>query len=130
MLAYLHPVSAALVLAALAWIASLGVKARNDRRNRAKWLALHRRVAPWVYAGILLSWLAGYASTWWLRPEAELATSGHYPVGIAMVAVLSVSFLSSRWMDNRTVRDLHPWVGVLALLLSAAQVFFGLQILP
>ena len=130
MLAYVHPAFAVLVLALLAHVASLGVRARNDRRNRLTYLSRHARLAPWVYAGVALSWIGGLTSKWWLRPPAELATSGHFKIGIALVAVLSLSALTSRRMDRPLVRSVHPWFGVLGLLLAAAQVFFGMQLLP
>lgn len=130
MLSYVHPVIAALVLALLAYVASLGVRARNDRRRRAQHLRMHARLAPWMYAAVVLTWLAGIGMTWLLRPPAELAASGHFRIGTALVAVLSAGALSSRWMHIRTVREIHPWFGALALLLAAAQVIFGLQLLP
>ncbi len=130
MFAYVHPAIAVLVLALLAHLASLGVRARNDRRGRHAHLSRHARLAPRVYAGVALSWVGGLASNWWLRPPAELATSGHFKIGLALVAVLSLSALTSRWMDRPAVRSVHPWFGVLGLLLAAAQVVFGLQLLP
>lgn len=129
-LAWIHPLAAVAVLAALAHLATLGVRARNDRRGRAVWLARHRRLAPWIYGGVVASFAGGLASTWILEPPDELAASGHYTVGIAMLVVLTGSAVSSRWMATPAVRALHPWIGVAGLLLSAAQVFFGLQILP
>lgn len=130
MLAYVHPFFAVLCLALLAHLASLGVRARNDRRNRAAHLKRHALLGPWMYAGFLLTWIGGLASTWALRPPAELATSGHFQVGVALVAVLTVSAVSSRWMNLPSVRASHPWIGVLAMLLAATQIVFGLQLLP
>ena len=130
MLAYVHPFFAVLCLSLLAHVASLGVFARNDRRNRPAHLRRHALLGPWVYAGFLLTWAGGLASTWALRPPAELATSLHFQVGSALVAVLTVSALSSRWMNEPLVRTIHPWIGVLAMLLGATQIVFGLQLLP
>ena len=130
MLAYVHPFLAVLVLALLAHVASLGVRARNDRRHRAIHLRRHALVARWMYAAMLLTWCGGLASTWILRPPAELATSGHFRIGVALLTVLTTGALSSRWMHLPSVRAIHPWIGVLAMLLSATQVVFGLQILP
>ena len=130
MLAYVHPFLAVVVLALLAHVASLGVRARNDRRHRATYLRRHVVLARWMYAGVLLAWGGGLASTWILRPPAELATSGHFRIGVALAAVLTASALSSRWMHLPFVRAVHPWIGVLAMLLSATQIVFGLQLLP
>lgn len=130
MLPYVHPIVGALVLALLAYVASLGLRARNDRRNRAKWLRLHAQLAPWMYAAVVATWGAGLGIQWATRPPAELAASPHFRVGVALVAVLGAGALSARWMNVKAVRDAHPWFGVLAILLGAVQVFFGLQLLP
>ena len=130
MLSYVHPVLAVFVLAFLAYVAALGVRARNDRRRRAEHLRLHARLAPWMYAVVVLNFLDGLLMQWMTRPPAELAASGHFQIGVGMVLLLSAGAASSRWMHHAFVRQLHPWFGVATLLLAAAQVIFGLQLLP
>jgi hypothetical protein len=130
LLTYLHPLTAALILLLTVYVAWLGIRSRNDRRNAKELLRRHRRLAPSAYALILISWLAGVATTWALRPELALGESQHFRVGLALVAVLTASAISSRWMRHAPVRTIHPWFGVAAMLLAAAQVFFGLQITP
>jgi hypothetical protein len=130
MLSYLHPIAAALVLAFLVHIAWLAVRARQDRRRRGALLLRHARLAPWAFALVVVSWVAGLATTWATRPAAELAASGHFRIGALLVALLGAGFATSRWMQVPAVRQLHPWLGAAALLVAAAQVFFGLQILP
>lgn len=130
MLSYIHPVLAALVLSFLGYVASLAVRSRSDRRHRDELLGRHARLAPWMYAAVLASGAGGLVTTWLERPWKELATSGHFRVGVPLVLVLTASAVSSRWIDNPRVRALHPWFGVAAILLAAGQIFFGLQLLP
>ena len=130
MLAYLHPATAGLTLALLAYVGSLGLRARNDRRQARRLLQRHAQLAPIAYALVLASWLAGLLSTWVLRRDLELGASTHLRVGLALVLALSGGALSSRWMRRPDIRAIHPWFGVAAILLAAAQVFFGLQITP
>jgi hypothetical protein len=129
-LAYIHPVSAGLTVALLSYVGSLGLRARNDRRQRQQLLARHARLAPIMYGFALASWAAGFVSTWLLRHDLELAGSAHFRIGIALVIALTGGALSSRWMTQPSIRALHPWFGAAAVLLAAAQVFFGLQITP
>jgi hypothetical protein len=129
-LAYIHPVLGALSLALLGYVGSLGLRARNDPRRARQYLRRHARLAPWMYACILASWCAGFASTWLLRRDLELGASTHLRIGAALVVAVSAGALSSRHMDRDTIRSLHPWFGVAAMLLAAAHVFFGLQITP
>jgi hypothetical protein len=119
-----------LIVALLAYVGSLGLRARSDRRHARRYLGPHARLGPIMYALIMASWGGGVLSTWLLRPDLELAASPHFGIGAAMVLALSAGFLSSRWMYRAAVRGLHPWFGVVAMLLAAAQVFFGLQITP
>jgi hypothetical protein len=128
--AYIHPVSGGLVLAALLYVGSLGLRARSDRRRAAFYLARHARLAPFVYVLTLATWLAGLTSTWLLRPDLELGASPHLRIGAALVAALTAGWLTSQQMERPAVRAVHPWCGVAALLLAAAQLFFGLQITP
>ena len=130
MVAYIHPVAAGVSVGLLAYVGSLGLRARNDRRQAARLLGRHARLAPIMYGLILASWVAGVLSTWLLRRDLEVGASAHFRVGVVLVLVLSGGALTSRWMRDATVRSLHPWFGAAAMLLAAAQVFFGLQITP
>ena len=130
MLAYVHPVIGALTVGLLVYVGSLGLRARSDRRRVRQLLAQHARLAPILYALILVSWAAGVVSTWLLRRDLELAASPHFRIGILLVLALSGSWLTSRLMARTGMRAIHPWFGAAAMLLAAAQVFFGLQITP
>jgi hypothetical protein len=129
-LPYVHPIASAVILALLAYVGSLGLRARSDRHHAHRYLGAHARLGPIAYALILVSWAGGILSTWLLRPDLELAASPHFRIGVALALALSGGFLSSRRMDRAAARGLHPWFGVAAILLAAAQVFFGLQITP
>jgi len=129
-LAYVHPVTAGLTVALLVYVGSLGLRARNDRRYGRQLLARHARLAPLMYALALASWAGGVLSTWLLRHDLELTASAHFRIGCALLSALSAGAVSSRWMRRPAVRFLHPWFGAAAMLLAAAQVFFGLQITP
>ncbi len=128
MLAYVHPVIAALTVVLLGYVGSLGLRVRNDRRRAHQLRARHARLAPVMYCLALVSWTGGVLSTWLLRPDLELAESAHFRIGVALVLALSGGALSSRWMERTAIRTVHPWFGAAAMLLAAAQVFFGLQI--
>ena len=130
MLAYIHPVIGGLAIVLLGYAGSLGLRARNDRRHARQLLARHARVAPWMYGLVLGSWGGGLLSTWLLRHDLELGASTHLRIGIALALALTAGALTSRWIDRPQMRAIHPWFGVAAMLLAAAQVFFGLQITP
>jgi threonine/homoserine/homoserine lactone efflux protein len=129
-LPYVHPIAAVLGVAFLGYVGSLGLRARSDRRHAHQHLARHARLAPVMYWLLVATWVAGCLSTWLLRPDLELGASVHFRIGTAMVAVLSGGALTSRWMRRPEIRALHPWLGAAAMLLAAAQIFFGLQITP
>lgn len=130
MFAYIHPVTGALTVLLLGYVGSLGLRARSDRRHARQLLARHARLAPIVYGITLANWAGGFASTWLLRRDLELGEGAHFRLGVALVIALSGGALTSRWMGRASIRALHPWFGAAAMLLAAAQVFFGLQITP
>ncbi|MBP1684968.1 MAG: hypothetical protein H6Q33_1111 [Deltaproteobacteria bacterium] len=130
MLPYVHPVSAGVVVVLLGYVGSLGLRARSDPRHAGQYLARHARLAPFMYWLMLAAWTGGLVSTWLLRRDLELATSVHFRCGVASVLALTGGALTSRWMQLPAVRAAHPWFGAAAILLAAAQVFFGLQITP
>lgn len=130
MLPYLHPIAAALVLLLLGYVGSLGLRARNDRRRARTYLAQHARLGPLLFGLVVATWIAGLLSTWLLRRDLDLAASAHFKIGVALVGALAGGALTSRWMRRAEIRALHPWFGAAAILLAAAQLFFGLQITP
>ncbi len=130
MLVYAHPVSGAVTIALLGYVGSLALRSRSDRRRASQLLARHARLARISYGMVLAVWASGVFSTWMLRRDSAVMESGHFRVGGVLVIVLTGSALSSRWMAKSSIRAVHPWLGASAILIAAAQVFFGLQILP
>jgi hypothetical protein len=129
---YIHPIFGATVLALLVYVASLGLRLRTVRRGRAELAARHARLAPWAYAGVLLSWVAGLLSTWFLREDLDASSTFHFRVGLLIAVLLTGSALTARWLSrgNKAARELHPWLGAIAALLAAAQAVTGLRIMP
>ncbi|MFI5395522.1 MAG: DUF4079 family protein [Candidatus Binatia bacterium] len=130
MLPYVHPVAAGFTLALFGYVGSLGFRARSDPRRARQHLERHARLAPIMFGLVLASWIAGFLSAWQLRSDLELAASVHFRIGVLIILVLSGGMLTSRWMHRPEMRVIHPWFGAVAMLLAAAQVFFGLQITP
>jgi hypothetical protein len=127
LLAFVHPVLGVAALVFLAWIGSLGLRSRE--RGGAALRPRHARLAPWAYAAIAGNFVLGLASTWLWRRDLELAAGAHFWIGAAICVVLGVAALLSRRLPgDATARRVHPALGMLALLLSALQVFFGLAL--
>jgi hypothetical protein len=128
-IAFLHPILALATLGFMAYVASLGLRSRE--RTEAYLRPKHARLAPYVYGLMVVNLGIGTLSTWYLRPDLTLASSAHFRISFVTLAVLSVGAVLSRWVGaNDTARMLHPILGLLALVLSGLQVFFGLPLLP
>jgi hypothetical protein len=126
-LAFAHPVSALLSIGLLSYVASLGLRARE--RGGAALRPRHARLAPWAYGAVLFSFIFGVLSTWLWRRDLEPASGLHFWIGAAICAVLGVAALLSRRIPTSAgARTVHPALGMLALLLAAVQVFFGLAL--
>ncbi len=132
MLAYVHPIAGGAAIVLLAYVASLGLRARTDRRARGRLLAQHDRLSTPTYVIVLILWASGIASANWLRTDLPETASFHFRIGTVMTGLLSGSFVTARWMQRGRPqwRDIHPWLGAAAVLLAAAQVVTGLQIMP
>lgn len=128
--AYVHPAAAALVVILLFYVGAIGLRARTDRRQRVTLLATHRRLGPILFALMLASWTGGLLSTWLLRTDLPLFGTTHLRIGTVLLAAMTGAWVTSRYMGVAAVRAAHPWFGAAAMLLAAAQVFFGLQITP
>ncbi len=130
-LAWIHPVIGFVAVALAVRAAGLGFAARRANRKAPKSRAAHRRLTPWLYATMLVAWTSGLISLEYLRDDLDEAASGHYTVGCAIVALLTLAALVSRHVPTSArARILHPLIGAAAVLLTAVQVFLGLQIMP
>lgn len=129
LLAFIHPISALLGLAFLAYVASIGLRSRD--RNGRHLRARHARLAPWAYGWMAANFVGGVLSTWVLRPDLTLADNAHFRFGVVLLVLMGVTALLARSIrSNATARLLHPMLGLLALVLSGLQVFFGMPMLP
>lgn len=131
LLAWIHPGIGFVAVGVAVRAAGLGLRARRPGRRAPVARAAHRRVTPWLYGLMLVTWGSGLASVEWLRDDLDEAASGHYTVGCAIVALLTLAALLSRRVPtDPRARLVHPMVGAVAVLLAGVQVFLGLQIMP
>ena len=128
---WIHPILGLVTTALALQGASLALRGRRAGARGAALLARHRALMPWVYGLVVANFAAGVLSCWLWRDEEDLATSGHFTVGVALVVLFSVgAWLSRRMYVDRRARLVHPWVGAAALLAAGVQIFLGLQIVP
>jgi hypothetical protein len=124
---WVHPLLGLATVSVAVRQASLGLRGRTAASARAR----HRRLGPWLLGLVVTNWLLGLGSVWLDPRDLELAASGHFRVGSALVVLYGLAALVSRRIDrDPRARLVHPWIGAVALLLSGVQVFLGLQLLP
>lgn len=128
---WIHPILGLAATALAVHGASLALRGRRLGPRGAELLARHRALMPWVYGLVLANFAAGVVSRWLWRDQEDLATSGHFTVGVLLVVLFSIGALLSRRIDvDRRARVVHPWIGAAALLGAGVQIFLGLQIVP
>ena len=132
MAAYIHPLSGAVIVLLLTYVGWIGLRLRTARRDRARLAAQHARLAPLVYGLVLVSWLGGLASTWWLRGDLTVTQSFHFRLGSLIALLLTASAITAYQMQraHHEWRSWHPWFGAGALLAAAAHVVAGLRMMP
>ena len=63
--------------------------------------------------------------------DLTLADNAHFRFGLMVLVLLGGTALLARLIGtNDTARLLHPMLGLLALVLSGLQIFFGMPMLP
>lgn len=121
-------------IAAAGWVLRLGLRMRSARARGQKrpkeWWHRHVRLAR----ATLLVGLVGFSLgplTWvGLRGE-QLLVSLHGKVGVATVAVAAVTWLvGRRLVVGRGQRDLHAFLGIVAVLGALVALLTGLELLP
>lgn len=125
---YAHPIFGTLLVLAVLFLGSLGLRSRSWPRRRAELLRQHAALGPWVYCGVLLAQASGLVSVYVARGDLTPATSVHFRTGGLLTLCMLVLFASRAKMHLRWVRTLHPWIGAVAMLVAAGHVFFGLQL--
>lgn len=128
-IAFVHPILALASVAFMAYVASLGLRSRErgGRHLRPR----HAQLATYAYAAMVANLAIGTLSTWCLRPDLTLLDSVHFRIGLVVVGLSSAAAVLSRWIGGHELaRTLHPILGLLALVLSGLQVFFGMPLLP
>jgi uncharacterized protein DUF4079 len=124
---WLHPALGLAAVAVLVQAARRGLAVRR-RTPRAGRELPHPELARRAWWLVLGNWVLGLLTVWKYRPELDVATSTHFKAGTAVLVLLTLAGVASRWIDaDPRVRRLHPVIGAAALLLAGVQVFLGLQ---
>jgi len=128
---YAHPVVALATVGLAARAAGLGFQGRTTGAAREVIRRRHRRLAGWTWILVLLNWTGGLVAVRVLRPDLDVAASGHFTLGSLIAILFTAAAALSRWVpDHRGARAVHPVLGATAVVLTGVQVFLGLQLLP
>ncbi|GBD25901.1 hypothetical protein HRbin30_01228 [bacterium HR30] len=128
-LAYAHPIFGAVVVGFVFILGHFGLRGRGSSLRCREARQLHARLGPWVCAAALLAHAGGVLMVWSVRSDLTAASSVHFRSGTLLVCLLLLLFCSRPFMHLVLVRQLHPWVGALTMLIAAAHVFFGMQLI-
>jgi Protein of unknown function (DUF4079) len=127
----LHPLFGLLTIVFSVWVMSRGLRARSGGKPASAARRAHRRWAPWAFAAMVAAAVSGSASTVWLRPDLTLGETWHLAVGWSAVAVMGVAGLLTRAFTRRpSLRAVHPWLGIVAVVLALVQGLLGIELLP
>jgi hypothetical protein len=128
---YAHPILALATVALAVRAARLGLQGRRPGGNREALRRQHRRLAGWTWILVVGNWIGGLVVVRALRPDLDVAASGHFALGSLIAILLTTAAVVSRWVPHhRVAAAVHPVLGAVAVVLAGVQVFLGLQLLP
>jgi hypothetical protein len=132
LLPFVHPALGGVAVAAMAWVGSRGLLARQGAPGAHAKRRAHARWGPWALAAVVTAALTGSATVAWVRDDLDLAASWHFWAGWAAAAGMSaLAWATPRRMRGSTaVRTGHPWVGAAVLGLGVFVLIVGIELLP
>ena len=131
-LPFVHPVLGGIAILAMAWTGSRGLLARQGAKGAHAKRRFHRRWAPWALGGCQLAALTGIATVGLVRDDLELADTMHFWFGLTVTSLMAALWWATprRYRKSALVRNGHPIVGVLALIVGLGVLLFGIELLP
>ena len=130
-MAFVHPAIGTVVVLYSLWIMSRGLAARRGgpRAHRAR--RTHKAWAIYALVGMFVALGSGFASTVWLRPDLQLGETWHLALGIAVVTSMTLAAVLTRYFTrSAALRQVHPWIGIAAVVGGIAQAIVGIELLP
>jgi cytochrome bd-type quinol oxidase subunit 2 len=128
---FVHPALGAAVILYSVWIMSRGLAARQGGKGAHQARRTHKKWAWYALWGMVLAALTGIGSTLWLRPDLELGETWHLAIGLVCVGLMGLAALLTRYFThNAQLRQVHPWIGIAAVVLGIAQAIVGIELLP
>ena len=128
---YLHPALGAPAVTLLLWAGMQGLRARHRARYAGPARVFHRRLTPWMYGLVISAAVTGMASVAWLRDDLGEEANAHMVVGWTVAALLTVAAVTSKRLSvDARAKRLHPWLGLIAMLLGVVGALLGIRLLP
>lgn len=127
-----HPLMMGIVVFAMGSAVGLtGWRGRQleDRKEAAKNLADHKKIAPFMFLFIALGYTGGVLSL--VMQQQPILQSPHFWTGTAAIGLLTINAVlaATRFGKNKTaLRTAHAYVGSVALCLLFLHAVFGLKL--
>lgn len=130
-MAFVHPILGGITLLLAIWLMSRGLVVRRGGKPATAARRAHKRWAWWILGLVWASLLTGFGSTILLRPDLELGETWHLALGLVVVGLFTLGGLLTRgFTRDRRLRAVHPWIGILAVLIGIAHAITGIELLP
>lgn len=131
-LPFVHPVLGGLAILAMAFTGSRGLLARQGARGAHAKRRFHARWAPYAFAACLLAAATGLTTVGLVRDDLDLGGTEHFWAGLLVTSLMALLWWVTprRFRRNSWVRNGHPVLGVLALVVSLGVLLFGIELLP
>jgi hypothetical protein len=131
-LPFLHPFLGGLALLAMMQLGAAGLQARQGAKGAHNKRKRHAKQGPWIAGAMALAALTGVGTVVFVREDLEPVDSWHFWAGwLATLCMLTIAFVTPRrFRRNQLVKNLHPAVGVVAMLVGVVVLLVGIELLP
>ena len=131
-LPFVHPLLGGLALLAMIQLGAAGLQARQGRKGAHAKRKRHRKQGPYIAAAMVVAALTGTATVAFVRADLDPVGSWHFWAGwLATVCMLVIAYgTPRRFRKNDLVKNAHPVIGVVAMIVGIVGFVVGIELRP
>jgi hypothetical protein len=131
-LPFIHPVIGGLAVLGMLWLGSRGLLARQGGKTATAKRRWHAKWGNTILATMALAAVTGTSTVFFVRDDLDVAGTWHFIAGWTATTCMAAIAVATprRFRKNDAVKQGHPIVGVVAMVVGVAVLLLGFELLP